>query len=151
MVKRKSSSILSPFASVPAQRIRAVANATSSPAVMFSSRCQTHPSPETKQRIHPTSFCRLPFPSIEPEAERRTSISPGNGWPEFHRYSWLQTALAQPSTRSRIWASSVDLLLASFMRISLIGIDSNIRLMFRSHRSSVELSRLGCSDEPRSW
>src|SRR5687768_9794988 len=36
-VKRTSSSALSPFASVPRQRIRAVANATSFPAEMLSS------------------------------------------------------------------------------------------------------------------
>ena len=96
ILRKQSSSILSPFASVPAQRIRAVANAHHLPAVMFSSLMSTHLNPETKQRIHLTSFFKPPFLSIAPEVGHQTSILWGVV-PGFHRDSWCELLL--PNSR----------------------------------------------------
>src|SRR5574341_949934 len=120
MVKRNASSILSPFVSVPAQRIRAVTNATSLPVVMLISVISkiTGSSDQEKKISQVFLYASIPFDCT------------GGGTSNINRFGeWLariplrfleRTALAQLSTSARIAASSVALLLFVLIWISFV-------------------------------
>src|SRR5256885_9350198 len=104
MVSRKSSSVFSPFFSVPAQRIRAVTNATSLPAVTFISRISKTPEDQEKNRSHVFRYSSIPLDTI---GGGTSNIRMSGEWCARIPSRFLaRTAAAQFSTSSRIAAVS---------------------------------------------
>src|SRR5690349_14064865 len=111
MVKRNSSSILS-LASIPVQRIRAVTNATSLPAVIFIvvKSNTTGSSDQEKKRSQVFLYASMPF---DWSGGGTSNINTSEEWlARIPSIFLVRTALAQFSTMPRIVASSVVLSVA---------------------------------------
>jgi hypothetical protein len=79
MVRGNSSSLLSPFAPVPAQRIRAVTNATSMPAAMSISMISKTQESRDHEKNRSQVFLYASMP-LEAAVGHRTSRYPGKHW-----------------------------------------------------------------------
>jgi len=102
MVRRKSNSMWAPFASVPAQRIRAVTKATSVPAVTLIS-LMSNLTGSSDQEKNVSQVLRYDSSAFDCRGGGTSNITMLGEWlrriPEM---SFLRTELAQSSTSLRI-------------------------------------------------